>query len=170
MDIFAEQNVTRTSTTSDLIKKIALILGDIILIVAIFLASSMFRLLGVGLLLIFGLIYFSTILFKNFYVEYEYIITNGEVDIDKILAKSSRKRLLTVEASDFDDFGLLENAPEAKDGSTTVLAAGEGDGTDYYADFQHKSYGSVRLIFSPNERIIGSITPYLKAELKRKFK
>lgn len=43
-----------------------------------------------------GSLYGGYILITNMSVEYEYIVTNGEMDIDKIIAKRRRKRLITV--------------------------------------------------------------------------
>lgn len=46
-------------------------------------------------------------------VEYEYIVTNGEMDIDKIIAKRRRKRLITVNARTFERFGPFKESDHA---------------------------------------------------------
>ena len=98
--------------------------------------------------------------------EYEYILTNGDLDIDKITGKRKRKRLLSTKIGDFTAFGKLEEAPEAADKVTTVLIT---DGTNegaYYADFRHQSAGNVRLIFTPNEKTMEGVKMFLPRQLK----
>jgi len=102
--------------------------------------------------------------------EYEYIFTNGSLDIDKIIGKRSRKRLVSAECENFTSFGMLKNAPAAADGITTVLASdGTGEG-EYYADFKHSSAGNVRLIFTPDEEMIKVITSAIPRPVLAEYK
>ncbi|UKI37385.1 MAG: DUF6106 family protein [Clostridiales bacterium] len=39
-----------------------------------------------------GVVYGAYILITHFNVEYEYILTNGDIDIDKIIAKKKEKK------------------------------------------------------------------------------
>ena len=41
-------------------------------------------------------------------IEYEYIVTNGELDVDKIMGRSKRKRLVTADARNFEVFAPME--------------------------------------------------------------
>lgn len=50
--------------------------------------------------------YFSK---KQLYVEYEYIYTNGAVDIDKILDKNKRKRAVSFNVSDVELIAPMES-------------------------------------------------------------
>ena len=77
-----------------------------LIVVAALAVFALFMVLGavipnfsmITTLLAFGALYGGYRLITNMNVEYEYIVTNGEMDIDKIIAKRSRKRLLTVNA------------------------------------------------------------------------
>ena len=51
---------------------------------------------GFSFVFVIGVFYYAYKLIKNSSIEYEYILTNNELDIDKIIAKSARKRMLTV--------------------------------------------------------------------------
>lgn len=169
MDIFVEQIVKKEVTGKDWTLRIIIgIAMGILIAVSLFVFLFIFPVLG--LILFFGVIWCGYYLMTNTDCEYEYIVTNGEIDIDKIIAKRKRIRLITAKASAFEAFGEYENAPDTEDGVTTVSAVGIADpdsgAKTYYADFKHPSAGNVRLIFSPNERVIEAVTPFLSRQLK----
>lgn len=119
-----------------------------------------------GILLGVGIIYLGIYLSMNSFYEYEYIFTNGELDIDKIIAKRKRKRLVTVEVKSLSDFGKYENMknnnPEA-----TIIHAHDGCAENtYYADFKSQKYGLTRLLFSPDERLLNNIKIYIPRNLR----
>ncbi len=161
MDIFIEQIVSKKPSAKDTAGKIGI--GTLSVLVSI----ALFLLLGtIGILLAVACIYLGFYLSSNFDVEYEYIITNGEIDIDKIIAKRKRKRLVTVKASAFERFGLLKEAPPA-DESTKIVASGFVSESDYYADFRHSKFGQVRLIFSPDEKSLEAIKPFIPRNIRQ---
>lgn len=166
-DFYAEYLVPKKSTGADTAKKIG------IGILTAFVASFFFVAFPfVGILMAALVFYGGYFLITGVDVEYEYIITNGDMDIDKVIGKRKRKRLITAPIGTFTAFGKLSEAPEAADGTTTVLASG-GTGEEYYCDFVHKSAGNVRIIFTPSEKIIEGIGIFIprqmKAEFMRKF-
>ncbi len=170
MDIFVEQIVKKEATTKVKVQKALIVFG-----VAVVIVVSFFLLFYIGLfsvLLSVGGIYLGYYLISNLDVEYEYIVTNGEVDIDKIIAKRKRKRLITFRIETFDRFGKYEDAPLIENGTTQVRADGISANTTekYYADFTHSKFGLVRLIFSPEEKVIATMKPYFKRQLKMNFK
>ena len=95
MDSYAEQIIKKSDDGSDNAKRMLCLIGGIaagILIIAI----SMFihlTLIGsvLGVLAFYGGLYLGT----NYDVEYEYLIVNGEFDIDKIMAKKRRKKVFS---------------------------------------------------------------------------
>lgn len=165
MDIFIEQLVTKKSDTTDILKKVGLAVLTVILSLVLFFVSSYFGLGSIGLILIIGVIYGAFYLITGMNVEYEYIVTNGEIDIDKIIAKRRRKRLITFKVSAFENFGPLKEAPSSFSG-TTILATGASDGENYFAEFPHAKHGHVRLVFSPNERVLSAIRPYMPRTIR----
>jgi hypothetical protein len=158
MDIFVEQIVKKVPDAKDKVKKAALIIGTVVLsgLLLVFLIGFF----PFNIVLLFGAVYGCYYLFTSIDCEYEYIITNGDLDIDKIIAKRKRKRLISVKISTFEDFGKYNADTKPADGFTTVLAGeNSGDG-DYFADFKHPTLGNVRLIFTPNEKTISGMKPY----------
>ena len=83
------------------------------------------------------------------------------MDIDKIMGKRKRASLVSVEVKDFKDFG--EYNPESDFSGTTVMAVG-GDEKAY-----SENYGETRLVFSPDERTLSCIKPYLPRTIKARF-
>lgn len=169
MDIFVEQIVKKEATGRDWALRIIIgIAMGVLCAVSLFIFIFIFPILG--LLLLFVVIWGGYLLITNTDCEYEYIVTNGEIDIDKIIAKRKRIRLITAKASSFEAFGEYENAPDTGDGVTTVSAVGTSTPEDgsktYYADFKHPSAGNVRLIFSPNEKVIDAVTPFLSRQIR----
>ena len=165
MDAYTEQIVSKIPTTNDTIKKVGIGVLAILAALIVFLVTNLFGLSAIGLLLAGGCIYGGFYFITCMDVEYEYIITNGEIDIDKIIAKRKRKRLITAKASTFEKFGLLKEADQS--GSfTTVLASCGVSSNEYYADFKHTTHGQVRLIFSPNEKVLEALKPYISRTIR----
>ena len=166
MDTYIEQLVSKRPSTQDTLKKLGIAALAVIAAIVLFFLAGTYVGAGFGFVFAAGALYGGYYLLKNTDIEYEYIVTNGEIDVDKIIARSKRKRLITVKASSFTGYGLLSTAPNTSGEITTIQASSGANEGDYYADFKHKDHGSVRLIFSPNDRVIESIRPYVPHNLK----
>ena len=105
--------------------------------------------------LIVALIYGEIKLLGTFRVEYEYIITNGMVDIDKITAKSSRKRVFSFECKDIirtariNDKGILSAANQS-------YAFGN-EGKESFYVLVNKGSAKAVLLIEPQQKIINAI-------------
>lgn len=142
----------------------------------ILIAGFAILMLGQGLLPFIGLIlavitgYGTYFIITNMYVEYEYTFTNGELDIDKIIAKKKRKSMISVSVGKFKEFGRYnEETPEETDEMTVVFATNNIASEEYYADFDHESYGSTRLVFCPNENMINNMRKNLPRSIREKL-
>ncbi len=90
MDIFVEKLVARKKGLRESI------LSAIIITISVFIATTATLILGprgIVVLLIIGLIFGNWYIISAFNVEYEYSVTNGEIDIDKIVNKRKRKKM-----------------------------------------------------------------------------
>ena len=98
-----------------------------------------------------------------------YYVTNGEIDIDKIIAQKKRRTLISFEAKKIKDIGGY--TLETPDGNqeTTVYASDNIESHEYYLDFEHDDYGLVRLIFSPNEKLLTAIKPFAPLTVRNKI-
>lgn len=169
MDNFHECLVTKKSSGADIAKKAGIALLAVILSLAVMI--FLYVIFPLNIFAVVGIFYGAYYLSGNFSVEYEYITTNDEMDIDKIIGKRKRKRLITAPVGKFERFGRLEDAPPVPNDYTTVLASDGTDTDDYYCDFNHQSFGNVRIIFTPDEQTVENITEHLpnllKAEMRR---
>ncbi len=172
MDSYAEQIVKKADNGSDSVKRTACFIGGIaagLLLIALFMKL---RLAIVGAMLGVGAFYGGLYLGTNYDVEYEYLVVNNELSIDKILAKKRRKKLINVNVSGFEDFGKYDDNMTENDDVTIIYAAGvsefdEALGT-YYADFNDETHGKCRLVFTPSVKVLRELKLGLKGTLKSK--
>lgn len=162
MDTFAEQLVTKTQNSSDSIKKIIVLAGGGVIVALLLYLTFIFPL---TFILAAGAAYAIYLLFTGLNIEYEYTVTNGILDIDKIIAKRKRVNMISADIKNFTAFREYSQAVEPFSG-TTVSAVG-GTEKSHYAELTDESNGSMRLIFSPNEKILDCIRPYLPRNLKK---
>ncbi|MCQ2465817.1 MAG: DUF6106 family protein, partial [Oscillospiraceae bacterium] len=167
MDSYAEQIVKKADGGSDNAKRMLCLIGGIVAGIAIVAASMAVHLTLPGSLLGVGAFYLGLYLGTNYDIEYEYLVVNGEFDIDKILAKKRRKKLITVKVGDFESFGKYSNDMEEGDDVTVIWAVGTGDEElpTFYGDFSHATYGKCRLLFSPSVRVLRELKNSLKPGL-----
>ncbi len=167
MDVFAEQLIKKEKTTADYIKMGGIAAGAIIL-------ASLFMFLAMTMLFSFAIpavlvLFLGVWLLGSTNVEYEYIITNNEMDIDKIIGKRKRKRMITIDLSKGEDFG--EYPPEDTIRAEATVHASSGLEKDaHYLVVKHEVYGTVNVIFNPNEKIREAIMQELPNSLRIKIK
>lgn len=160
MDIYKEQIVVKKPTSSDWAKRLGVLFGAGILILAcIFILPISGEIWFMPLLVIGVVIYAVFRYYPQFYTEYEYIFTNGEIDFDKIMGKAKRKRLATVEVSTFEEFGRFDpKAFEGREFNTRLFVCSSPTDPDtYYAVLNSQTLQKTLLVFNPNEVILESI-------------
>ncbi len=106
----------------------------------------------------------------SFNVEFEYIFTNGELDIDKITHKRRRKRLLTVHCKSFTCFAMSgdkEYANEENGEFARIIDASAKSKmhNDYFAVFFLNGQ-KIKLIFNPTQKMIELFKLYAPRVIK----
>lgn len=104
MDVFLEYLVEKKSTGVDILKKAGVVLGTFVaMILGVNLLAIIGALLGIPNelvsfmpLVLAGIVYGAYLILRGFNVEYEYIFTNGDLDIDVIKSRKVRKRLVNI--------------------------------------------------------------------------
>lgn len=173
MDNFKEQLVKKTPSGKDKVSKImVLLMGFSLGALVVFITLGFFQsFVPIGFLIGLGILYGAFLLSLRFDVEYEYIFTNGEIDIDKIIAQRSRKRLVTVKVSSASDFGVADDNYQVDNNKTLVLASeASADCTDYYIEFNHRDLGETSLIFTPDEDMLELVESSLPRKIKSQLK
>jgi len=165
-DVFVEYMVARRPTGAVLAQKCLIALA----VVAVGGLSFIF-LSGFALLPAFGAGWGMIILFRRLDLEFEYIVTNGEMDVDKIMGRRSRKRLFTVDCRSFDILAPCKeeyrNEIESKtitnriDVSSHPRAPGR-----WFAVYNSEDGARTLLIFEPNEKMLNAFALYIRNKIK----
>ena len=162
MDSFKEQLVTRKPDNTVFIKR------ALIFVAAVFVSILLFKLLGVMSLILIALLFWGAyFLIKNFDAEYEYICTKGDLDIDKITAKSRRKRLISVNLKSVEDFGLANGKSFCKKYSTVDTTSGDVDDESYFILCKDSKYGMCYILITPDDDMLEIIKTYLPKTIRR---
>ncbi|MBE6729375.1 MAG: hypothetical protein E7568_03980 [Ruminococcaceae bacterium] len=157
------------------IKKDSKVMGMIVLIwvmmlAVVFLCVTWVSKLGVfSFILSVAAIAGGVWLTRQLNVEYEYIFTNGEIDVDLITNKSARKRLITFKCKDIDRIEkYTKGLPmfEKQQYDKKSIYCNEKDSDTYCISFKHR-LGKVCLVMQINENMQNVITPYLDKILAR---
>lgn len=168
MDVFKEQIVRKLPSRNEKISKILIIISAVALAFMCFSFTFGGALTMIGILLAGGALYGGYYLITNFDVEYEYILTNGEMDFDKIIAQRNRKRLCTIHINTAVDFGVADGS-ENTDGVDTYVSATANDSElkDYFIRLNDKNLGDTVVYFNPNEEMVELIKPYLPRNIRK---
>lgn len=152
MDTFFEQIVPIKKTGKDFLALAGIWLAAIVLSVVAFLFLARFFIFAAtAVCLIF---YGAFRLSKMLFVEYEYIVTNGTLDIDKIIAKSSRKRVMSLEISEVSAVEKYNpNKKEPVGIEKSVIACDRNDANAFCLLATKEGKGKQYLVFAPDDRI-----------------
>lgn len=164
MDIFHEFIVKKKKEMIDYLIVLGLVFAAVILSMAAFVLTIIFAkyLSGIGLLLIAAIWWGAWMLIRGRNIEYEYILTNSELDVDKIIAQRGRKRLCTINFKEIEQCASISDASFAhiyrnSEGRTVHNYAGDIEAQRvYFVDYSKESE-RIRVIFQPNERILDGL-------------
>ncbi len=156
-DVFKEQLVKKKFNSKDKLMRALIIAGALVIV-----AASMFIpfLQGFLLIIIVAAAFLAYYLLSQQNIEYEYIYTNGELDIDCIFNKSKRKRVFSGNVKDFELMAHVDNknqagsfgaCAETKDFSSGVV------GKDTFAFSTQYKGKLIKVIFEPNEMLRAAI-------------
>lgn len=169
MDVFVEQIVQKRKG----VKEWLIICGS--MLAAAFLTFFFLFILpqfsafvgGFSILLAAAAWYGAIWLSRSQSLEFEYVITNGDITVDKIIARSRRKRVVSFDAQYVERMGKYRPEDHAQKDYTKQLMVSDGvPGSEaWYMTFRHKSFGNTLMVFSPNERTLEAIKPFLPRQL-----
>ena len=175
MDTFVEQIVAKRKSG----KEYAVIFGSLIAALLILAALWLFLLFYIGIFFVLiltagiGWLLWYLITMQN--VEFEYSVTNGDIDIDQITAQRTRKRIVSVSGEKIETFAPY-NAAEYTNRhfDRTVMAATSPDAQGVWCFTYHsKKNGNTLVIFEPEDRVInalkGGLSKLLQLDINRKL-
>ena len=169
MDIFNEYIIKRKRTGSDYLKISGILCGSIVLFYVLLNVLALLGQYGTMFIVpvIAGLIFLDWYLVRMFSVEYEYSVTNGYVVVDQIIARSRRKRIVTFESRDIEAMQKYRPEAFAQRSFEKKLDAGDHnpESEQWCAEFTHKDLGRTLLIFTPSERILAAMKPFMRRQV-----
>jgi hypothetical protein len=165
MDVFCEQLVTKRSDIKTVLLRIGIILAGLILIVVCgFLTLILREFSFLGLMGIAGVGYGAWYLLTSMNIEFEYSLTNGEIDIDKIVAQRKRKRLITVVCKQVESMGKYKAAAHEHTNYKTRIFACE-DARDeentWFVVYNSVNFGKTLVVFNPPEKMRAAMKPFI---------
>ena len=182
MDIFMEYLIKRHKDTKDYILTALIIMGavvlSVVLLIAMFVLSLSMSSAGqeagqfssivtsLGMLLVAGLWWGAVKLINYRSIEFEYILTNSELDVDKIIAKQGRKRVVSIDIKDIEIMANIndnEHNSEYKNKTENVkvydVTGNKANGNVYFVDTTIEGENA-RVLFQPTSKILESVRKF----------
>ncbi len=158
MDVFFEQIVSIKKNGKQIFSIILFCLFAFLLAAFLFLTN----LLGMlTLLAIFGIGWGTFKVVTMFNIEYEYIVTNSVLDVDRITNKSSRRRELSIDLTNVSSIQKYHpHLIERVNRKSVIFACNASDEGSFLLVSQKPGAEKVYLIFSPNDEIRSAIKKF----------
>ena len=169
MDHYNEQLVRKQTEPKDILLRVLIATGTMILIFISVMAALITGITPI-ILVAFGVCYVAYILFSATYVEYEYIVTNNDLDIDKITGKRKRKRLITLKLNTVKQWGEYTGNEGSRDVNATVMASDASGYDAWYLIADHSKLGKLMVVFTPSQQTITNINFGVPYAAKKKLK
>lgn len=146
-DFYTEQLVKRKKASSATLIKVLLIVLTVLSVIFVFMFP--FGILGPVIM-----IALDVFIFRSMDVEYEYLFVNGSLDIDKIMAKSRRKNMFSMEITDLEMMAP-SGSPELRpyQGLKGTDYSSGMPGVDTYELIVVNNGEKKKIIFEPNKTV-----------------
>ena len=165
-DVFIERIVKRGPDAKSAILMVFIIIAAVIVCAAFILIPMLIPFFPIALVACACTVYF---LIKNQDVEFEYAVTNGEMDIDKIVGKSRRKRLMTVDCRRFDILApYTDEFKRTRSRAEKVFDYSRGgDNSESYFAMFRDGEKNIMLVFDPDDRMLEAFRVYIPSKLTK---
>ena len=164
MDTFVEQIIVRKKTPQQIMLAIMIMMLTSFLVVFTFIRLGTF-----ALIVIAALGYGMWWLLSGMNIEYEYCITNGDIDIDKITARRKRERVVSVSLQKVEFAGKYVPAQWVERGVERLVIAAPSEKEEglYCFSYRSKKRGHTLVVFQPNERVMEAFKQGLPRLIQR---
>lgn len=153
MDTFVEQLVKKKKSAGQILAIIGIVVA------AVFLLAVSILFIGVvgafAAFIIIGVFYGAWYLLTAQNIEYEYCVTNGDIDIDRIIAQRKRQRIVSVSGKKVESAGryLPEQWAGRQVDRTVIAAPSDHEDNLYYFTYHSKKRGHTLVVFQPDDRV-----------------
>ena len=153
MDTFVEQLVKKKKSAGQILAIVGVVLAAVLLLALSILLIAWVR--GFAAFIIVGIFYGAWYLLTAQNIEYEYCVTNGDIDIDRIVAQRKRRRIVSVSGKKIESAGRY--VPEKWAGRpmdrTVIAAPSDREDNLYYFTYHSKKRGHTLVVFQPDDRV-----------------
>lgn len=172
MDVFIEYMLKRKKDGKDIAIISVIVAAGVIITIAMIALMFALALTGVSMAFSIGFVlvalmwYGAYLLISMRNIEYEYILTNHYFDVDKIMAKRGRKRLLSI---DFNEAEIVANIEDNEHNHAYRNNSGDLKVLDFTGDKErgHIYFADVvadgerkRILFQPTSKMIDAIKKF----------
>lgn len=152
-DTYTELIVKRKTPTTYIVLK-GVLIGITVVTFLLGLVNQLAFFAGIILVVI------DYFLFTSWDLEFEYLYVNGTLDIDKIMSKSKRKRVKSLDMQKLEMIAPIDSyhLDSYKNGKFTELDVSSGvKENKLYVMIINDNNERLKVIFEPNDRILDSI-------------
>ncbi len=175
MDIYSETLIKRKLTDKDQ-KKVKLLFAAIIISSMIFILGipALAFKIGIPFLPTISLVLFGVFLYiiwrvlKSMQIEYEYIITNDNLDFDKIIAQKKRTRVISVDLKEIEEIGVYDAKRFVNSNAKKIdVSRIENSVENFYILYSHPTEKRVLIVFKPDAAMLSALKKALPPRLSR---
>ncbi len=159
MDIFIEKIVKRRKTPTDIAFAVLMVLVALILSFVAFTFLQSF-----AIVVVFGIGYLAYILITRRNIEYEYSVTNGDLDIDMIANQRKRKRVFSMSCKEFEVVAKVKSAQythEMKECKTVKDFTSLSPNADIWFIFHRQGGTPTVVLFEPTSQMIDNFRTFI---------
>ena len=170
MDTFVEQIVVKRKGGKEWGIMAATVAGFVIVSAVALLFLQVF-----ALIIIVALGYLAWWLITSQNIEFEYSVTNGDIDIDQIIAQRKRKRIVSVSGTKIESFQPYapQEFANRKFDRQVMAAPSEQEEGLWCFTYHSKKNGHTLVIFQPEDRVIDALksglSKLLQLDINRKM-
>lgn len=154
-EVFKEYLIKQKKSLKDNVAQTGLCIGAFLVSVVLFIFGGNY----IGPVLICGVLFGTYFLVGKFNREYEYILTNNELDIDVIYNRNSRKRVMTINMKKIEVMASIKDENHAseinKEGAKVINASDNTNKENTYAIITDtESNGICKVLITPNDALL----------------
>lgn len=169
MDFFVEQLIKEQRGGRYFLSVLGLTVAALLLI-----TFAVMFLPGVSILVAMGVAWGWIWATRMLITEYEYCVTNGDIDIDRIRGRSKRLRLVSVRGEKIESLAPCKAGDDFSRYNRVVHChSGQKDAPLWCFTYHSKKNGHTVVIFEPDERVLPALVeglPYLlQRELRQQY-
>ena len=98
--------------------------------------------------------------------EVEYAVTNGDIDIDRIVARRDRKTIVRVRGDKIESLLPVSRMPQGKTYDRVVMAASSMTAATWAFTYHSKKSGATVVYFEPNDGILENLKKGLSGTVR----